>query len=197
LVDPSGGKKRGGKPSGDYTSIWIVALGADGNAYLVDGIRTRLNLAGRIDAVFELHNKWRPLQTRYEEYGMQADIEAIRAEMERRQYRFRIYPVGGQVSKADRIRRLIPWFEGGRIWFPRELVKPDEQGVPRDIIEDMVQQEYLPFPVGRYDDALDNLARLAEPATAALPGLPWPKAGARNDPPPSPAWAVLDEMMGY
>ena len=197
LVDPSGGKKRGGKPAGDRTSMWVVALGADNNAYVVDGVRARLNLSERINVLFELHHKWKPLQVRYEEYGMQADIEAAKAEMERRQYRFRIYPVGGQVSKPDRIRRLIPWFEGGRIWFPREMVRTDERGVLRDIIEDTVQEEYLPFPVGRYDDALDNLARLAEPATAELPGLPWPKAGAQTESPPSPAWAVLDELMGY
>jgi phage terminase large subunit-like protein len=177
--------------------MWVVALGADNNAYVVDGVRARLNLSERINVLFELHHKWKPLQVRYEEYGMQADIEAAKAEMERRQYRFRIYPVGGQVSKPDRIRRLIPWFEGGRIWFPREMVRPDERGVLRDIIEDTVQEEYLPFPVGRYDDALDNLARLAEPATAELPGLPWPKAGAQTESPPSPAWAVLDELMGY
>ncbi len=57
----------------------------------------------------------------------------------------------------------------------------------------LVEVEYATFPVGRFDDGMDCLARLAEPSLM----LPWPDeemdvpAGAQV------AWAVMDEVAGY
>lgn len=193
IVDPSGGKKRGGKPKGDYTSMWVVALGRDHNAYVVDGHRRRMNLTERTDALFELHKKWRPMQTRYEEYGMQADIEHIKSEMEARDYRFKIWEMGGGVQKEARIRRLIPWFEGGKLWLPHTMLREVELGVVKDIVAQFIDEEYATFPVGRYDDAFDCLARLAEPK----PALPWPSAKREADDATNPIWSVMDEIAGY
>lgn len=192
LVDPSGGKKKGGKPLGDYTSMWVVALGKDHNAYVVDGQRARLNLTERTELLFELHKKWKPMQTRYEEYGMQADIEHIRTQMESRDYRFKIYEMGGNVAKEARIRRLIPWFEGGRIWFPKNMYREIATGDVQDIVHQFIEEEFAAFPVGKFDDAFDCLARLAEPK----PALPWPKEHDMTADTNS-AWAVLDELTGY
>jgi predicted phage terminase large subunit-like protein len=172
--------------------MWVVALGEDGNAYVVDGIRARMNLTERTDTLFELHRKWKPMQTRYEEYGMQADIEHIKSEMEHRQYRFKIWEVGGGVQKEARIRRLIPWFEGGKIWFPKDMHREVAPGVVKDIVKQFIEEEYATFPVGKYDDAFDCLARLAEPK----PSLPWPKEG-EKDRDTNPIWSVLDEITGY
>ena len=193
IVDPSGGKKKGGKPKGDYTSMWVVALGNDHNAYIVDGRRARMNLTERTDTLFELHAKWRPMQTRYEEYGMQADIEHIKAEMERREYRFKIWEMGGSVQKEARIRRLIPWFEGGRIWFPKDMLREVAPGVVKDIIKQFIEEEYATFPVGKFDDAFDCLGRLAEPK----PALPWPKLVEKHNAGASPVWDVIDQLVGY
>jgi predicted phage terminase large subunit-like protein len=190
LVDPAGAK---GKNS-DYTSMWVVGLGADENAYVIDGLRDRLNLTERANALFELHRKHKPMQVRYERYGAFGDIEHIKSEMERRQYRFAIQEVGGQVQKEARIRRLVPWFEGGRIWLPHEMMRTNVEGKTYDVIKDFVEQEYAAFPVARHDDALDCLARLAEPKLA----LPWPReeedyADARA----AAAWGVLDDITAY
>lgn len=202
LVDPASGKARerarasGGKAKegrNDWTTMWVVALGADGNAYVVDGLRDKLNLTQRVDALFELHRKHRPLQVRYEDYGLQADVQAVQAEMERRDYRFRITPVGGAVSKEARIRRLIPWFEGGRLWLPGTLSFTDSEGHTRDLVQEFLQQEYSAFPVAATDDMLDALARLAEPNVA----LPWPKAEAPGGMFNEAAFGVLDAVAGY
>lgn len=155
LVDPSSGRH---KDRGDYTSMWVVGLHSDGNAYVLDCVRDRLNLTERTDTLMDLHRRWKPLDVRYEEYGLQADIESIQAEQERRQYRFKITRVGGSTKKEDRIRRLIPWFENGRLWLPERLPYNG-----RDLMAEFLRQEYAAFPVARHDDMLDSLARLAEP----------------------------------
>jgi len=191
MVDPSGGRDA----KSDFTSMWVLALGRDHNIYVVDGVRARLNLTSRADKLFELHQKWRPMQVRYEHYGMQGDIEHIKSQMEARDYRFKITEVGGNVQKEARIRRLIPWFEQGRIWFPKAgLMRNVAPGVEEDIVKNFIEQEYAAFPVGKNDDAFDNLARLAEPSLT----LPWPKAQDEHQSDVAEMlFGVLDQTAGY
>lgn len=198
LVDPAGDPQIGGgkRKKSDRTVMWVVGLAADGNAFLVDGVIDRLSLTQRADKLFELHKKHKPMQVRYERYGMMADVAYIKAEMERRQYRFKVTEVAGAIEKNARIRRLIPWFEGGRIWFPQSLNYVDVQGEQHELIEELVEVEYATFPVGRYDDGMDCLARLEEPSLT----LPWPDEQdewATTSPDRSAAWSALDEIVGY
>lgn len=191
LIDPSAGKNT----KSDFTSMWVFALGRDGNAYLVDGIRKRMQLVERTGKLFDLHERWKPLQVRYETYGMQADIEHIKSQMNTREYRFRLTEVGGALAKEDRIRRLTSWFEDGRIWFPRAMMRNVSPGVDEDLIKTFVEQEYVAFPVSKFDDAFDCMARLAEPTLS----LPWPKraaSGSASDG-ETAMWGVLDKVTGY
>lgn len=167
LVDPASEKKR----TSDYTSAWVIGLSSDRHAYVLEIIRDRLSLTQRADLVFSLHRKWNPIQTRYEKYGMMADIEHIKARQETENYRFAINEVGGQTPKNDRIKRLIPWFEQGMIILPESHSRTDYQGKTYDMVSVFVEEEYMAFPVPIHDDMLDSLARLAEPD---LP-LTWPK----------------------
>lgn len=167
LVDAASSKKRGS----DYTAIWLVRLNTDGNYYCLPVVRDRLNLTERADRIFDLHRKWRPKQTRYEKYGLQGDIEHIKSRQESENYRFDIVEVGGQTPKADRIRRLLPLFEQGRIYLPQSLHVTDWEKVPRDLVHDFIEDEYMAFPVGLHDDMLDALSRIAEPDLK----LVWPK----------------------
>lgn len=171
LVDPAGERKKGS----DYTVMLVVGLAPDGNRYLLDGVRDRLNLTGRAAALFRLHRAWRPLATGYEKYGMQADIEHVRTEQERRNYRFDITPLGGPMPKKDRIRRLVPEFEQGRMLLPHRLPFVDAEGKRRDLAQEFVDEEYLAFPVSRHDDMLDCLARILDPDLGAE--FPDPDSG--------------------
>lgn len=168
LVDPAGELR----PDNDFTSMWVVKLAEDGNYYWVDGIRDRLNITGRAAAVMRLHRKWKPLDVRYERYGMMGDVQAIYDLQGRENYRFSITEVAGtKLKKADRIRRLIPMFERGKFYAPQTLHYTDSQGVPRDLVQAFVEEELIAFPAGLHDDMLDGLARIAEPD---LP-LTWPQ----------------------
>lgn len=159
LVDPSSGKSR---TRGDYTSMWVIGCGPDGNDYVIDGIRDRLNLTERTEALFALVRRHKPVAVGYEQYGLQADIEHIKIEQERQQYRFRIIELGGGIKKEDRIRRLIPSFQQGKTWMPRSMPRTMATGAQHDVMEDF-RAEYASFPVGAHDDAMDCLARKEEP----------------------------------
>lgn len=168
LVDPASEKKK----QNDYTSIWVVGAAEDLNYYALEIIRDKLSLTDRAAEVMRLHRKWRPLEVRYEKYGMQSDIEHIQSEQGRQNYRFDITPVGGAMGKPDRIRRLIPIFEQGRFYLPDTWYRTDYEGIARDAVQSFIEEEYMSFPVAIHDDMLDCLARIAEPD---LP-LVWPQS---------------------
>lgn len=159
FVDPAGSRKRGS----DYSVFCVVGWNADRNLYLIHGERIRANLTERTATLFRLVREYGPLFVGYEQYGMQADVEHIRSEMARVNYFFTIRELGGKTPKADRIRRLIPWFEQGRLFLPVQSTFRDPEGAVRNFTTEFVEEEYETFPVCAHDDMLDCLARLAEP----------------------------------
>jgi len=158
IVDPAHSKKK----ESDYTAIFVIGAGEDGNYYVIDMVRDRLNLKERTDKLFKLVNKYRPVLVGYEQYGMQSDIEHIQEKMETIRYHFNIVPLGGKLSKTDRIGRLIPDFENGKILLPYELPYIDYEGKRHDLTRVFVDEEYLTFPTPKHDDMLDCLARIKD-----------------------------------
>lgn len=189
IVDPSSGKS---KKRGDFTSMWVVGTGPDGNDYILDGIRDRLNLTERTEKLFDLVRRWKPAAVGYEQYGLQADIEHVKIEQDRQQYRFRIIELGGALKKEDRIRRLIPRFQQGLLWVPKSMPRQMSDGFQRDIMEDF-RGEYLAFPVAPHDDAMDCLARIEDPEMRKF--LVAPKQQDRA--PSIPTFAAYDSSCGY
>ena len=162
LFDPAGSKNK----RSDYTSGWVVGLAPDKNIYILDMIRDRLNLTQRANLVMAWHRKYKPMRdtgVRYERYGLMADIEHLKTVQQQQNYRFDVTEVAGQLPKNDRIRRLIPLFEQGRVFLPRTHYVTDYEGRTVDLVQEFVEQEYKPFPVSIHDDMLDGLARLIEP----------------------------------
>lgn len=170
MMDPAGEKKK----HNDYTAGWVVTLGEDGNIYIRDGVRDRLNLKERTAILFHWHRTYKPYEdtgVRYEKYGKDSDIEHIESEQEKQTYRFEVTAVGGPMPKADRIKRLIPYSQARKLYFPRSLVKRDYQNQQYDLIQVFINEEYNVFPVPIHDDMLDALARLIDPKYP----LVWPK----------------------
>jgi hypothetical protein len=93
---------------------------------------------------------------------MMADIEHILDRQQQENYRFPIIELAGVMPKNDRIRRLIPWFERGRIYMPQRFEKTNYEGRSVDLTKAFVEEEYKPFPVGGHDDMLDSLARILD-----------------------------------
>lgn len=167
LVDPAAAKKK----DSSYTVMWVVGVGSDQNYYVLDGIRDRMNLGEKADALFMLHRKWSPLEVRYEKYSMQSDIQHIKDRMERESYRFRIREVGGSTAKDDRIARLVPLFANGRFFLPKSLRKTRTDGTRYDLVSEFINDEYIRWPTCETKDMLDALARIDEPDAPIV----WPK----------------------
>ena len=159
VVDPAGEKKK----DNDYTVMAVIALGNDGNYYLVDALRERLNLTQRAAAVFRFHRKYPIVRVGYEKYGLQADIEHIEYVQQQENYRFDVVPLGGPMPKNDRIRKLVPIFEQGRFIMPVRLPWVDQTGKMHDWVEDFKTYEYTTFPLSKHDDMLDCVARIVTP----------------------------------
>jgi len=168
LVDSANEKRQ----ESDYTAMWVIGLGADGNYYCLDMVRDRLNLTERTNRLFALYDRWKPIkQVRWERYGLNADIQHIKTEQEHRNYRFDITEVAGITKKDDRIGRLIPLFEQGKIYLPKTLFVTNWEKITVDVVRSFIEEEYAGFPVSGHKDLLDALARICEPDLH----LVWPK----------------------
>jgi len=157
IVDPAGEKKK----TNDYTVMVVIALASDNNYYLIDGLRDRLNLTEKSTKLFDFVRKYKPLNTGYEKYGLQSDIEHFKYVMEQDNWRFPITALGGNVAKNDRIRSLVPIFENHRFYIPHTLKYIDYEGNLKDFVLDFLE-EYESFPVSVHDDIMDCIARIKD-----------------------------------
>jgi len=164
LCDPASEKKK----DSDYTSMAVIGLAPDNNYYLVDGVRDRMNLTERTEKLFQFHKDWNPVSVGYEKYGMQSDIEHIRYVQQQNGYRFKITELGGSMPKNDRIRRLVPLFENHRFYFPRRLTFISYEKKVVDLVREVIDFEYIPFPVAAHDDFMDCLSRICDPDLKAM-----------------------------
>ena len=158
VCDPANQKK----DSADYTFMAVLGIGEDENYNIIDMVRDRLNLTERADLLFAWHRKYRPLQVGYEEYGLQADIQNFEDRMDKENYRFKITKCAGKLKKEERIRRLIPLFEQGKVYLPDVCWHTDCEGQKKDLTKAFINEEYLPFPVAHHDDMLDGLSRIVD-----------------------------------
>ena len=168
LVDPAHEKKK----TSDYTSLAVIGLGGDRNFYLLDLIRDRLGLRERGELLMEKHRYWQPLRVGYEKYGMQADIEYIEELQERANYRFQIKPLAGRLGNIDRVNRLIPDHEDHRWWYPHRLNYVTAEGKAVDMMQVLIDEEVVPYPVGMHADALDSMSRIYDDEM----NIQWPSA---------------------
>ena len=169
ICDPANAKTK----KSDWTAMAVIGLGQDRNYYLLDFLRDRLNLIERTNELFRLHRKWKPHFVGYEEYGKDSDIQHIETVMAggngRAPYHFEITPVGGSLSKVDRINRLIPIAAEGRLWLPEVLYRTLHDGKLEEQIIVLIEQEFLAWPVPVHDDGMDVISRVFD-----VPDLDFP-----------------------
>lgn len=128
LVDPSKGSPN---RRSDRTAIAVVGSDSAGNRYLLDGMRHRMNLDDRWQAIKRLYRHWtkapgiQTVTVGYERYGMQTDLEALewRQRIEKTSIPFQELntPKDHTRSKNDRVERLVPDFKNGRFFIPMVL----------------------------------------------------------------------------
>ena len=173
--DPANEKKTGS----DYTVFWVWGLDPLGNFFLVDVVRERLNLFERWKFLSKLMRKHPTIRkVYYEQYGLQADIAHFQHMMKEDGVYFSIEPLGGKLKKEDRIRKLVPLFENGKVYLPEALYSEVDG---RDYIKEFVEEEYLLFPYSSHDDGLDAASRVKDEKAEVYPPMVFPSEDQDED----------------
>jgi len=158
LVDPANAKNK----DSDYTVFMVIGTSETGKIYILDIVRDKLDPTERINKMFELHKKYRPLRVGYEEIALASDLHHIRKKQEEEMYPFTILKLGGRIKKETRIREsLQPYLEAKSIYIPAELMYNNHENKDVNLTKDF-EMEMESFPVGKHDDMLDALARMVD-----------------------------------
>lgn len=153
-VDPNNKKKK----TSDFTAGIALALTTAGDWFILDIFRDILNPGEQVNLLFRVQEQYEPTLLGLEENGKEAIRFMLIQRMRHESKFFRITELKtGGVAKEDRIRRLIPRFEYGTIFFPVSLVKRNSYGVTTDLVE-ALEDELAYFPSGEHDDLIDALA---------------------------------------
>lgn len=166
------------KEQADFTTMWTIGYGQDGNRYVLDLVHDRLSLTERTDELFRIQRDpaLRPITTFWEQVGAMSDVAHVQDVQDREGWHFPIIPLNHRAPKENRIRSLVPDFEALRWWFPRTLFKKHVDGSVHDEIAEFVENEYEPFPACKHDDELDPLADVNDDEVRRVCSFPRPPA---------------------
>lgn len=169
LYDPANSKKK----TSDFTAIVVIGLSSDENYYVLDLIRDKLNPAERIQTLMKVHRKWlkesgKSPKVVCEEYAMSTDAFYLKMAQDDENYRFPIVTVGGPMKKEDRIRRLVPLWNAGRLYMPKYNNYTSISGEAIDLVDYMLNKEFALFPYSTHDDMIDALARITDVEVNAI-----------------------------
>lgn len=165
IVDPANKKRK----KNDYTVLAVMGICGLGNRYLLRLTRDKLNLRERWELLRDTVRLHPRASVWYEEYGMQSDTFYFRERQQSEGVYFTINEFGGNVGKEDRILRVQPLFEHGKFYLPQNGIYHNGE----NMVQVLIDEEYLRFPFAAHDDMLDAISRIEEPLiNATAPVLP-------------------------
>jgi len=144
------------KEYADYTAISVVGIDENNNWFLVDGFFGRIKPDETIDKIFEFVEKWRPYAVVLEKVAFQLSMKTfIQNEMVKRGRFFNLEMVSRTKAKLAVIKALQPIVELGRLWLPKEHLKP----FVNELIHEMslITNDSI---LAKHDDLVDSLAQL-------------------------------------
>lgn len=154
MCDPANSKKK----DSDNTAVSVVGIDATNNKFLLDGMRHKMGLKERWEAIYGLRKVWmaqpgvQTVKVGYERYGMQSDLEYFEERMLLLQDHFEIIELNwtsdGTRSKEDRVQRLQPDFASGRFYL---AAKVDGETSNQKRIREQGQPFRIFRPVSRRD----------------------------------------------
>jgi hypothetical protein len=170
LVDPASTQKK----KSDYTVIERWDSDSEGNFYLADGIRDKLTVFQRMDAIIMMCKRCnRVVGGKYEVCGgRHGDLETLKERLLKENLPIMFDETKGTNSpKADRIeQRLVGRFYNGMFNFPQSIIfKSLFDGKTYDFVQ-QYRLEYLQFPYNEHDDILDAHSFLFDDPTMLMKG---------------------------
>lgn len=192
MVDPARSKKKGSAKTG----IIVVGIDYSMNKYILDGFNHQMALRERWERIAMLYHKWkrapgvRNIYLGYESFGAQADMDYFEEQMKKPDEggQFPIieleWPRDGEGGKVDRVQRLSPDMQAGKLFVPyptdlnkltatqrkfatsgqeyrvsRSIRRKSATGELYDVVSDLKQQIHF-FPFGGRVDLIDALSRI-------------------------------------
>ena len=128
----------------DFFVIATIAVDNDGNKYILDILRDKINPALQPETIIAVFKKFRPKRMKIETTGYQ---EALRANVRKMMLEQGLYIPGlekgvkPRTRKSERLLSLVAPLARGEFHFRSEDIIP--------------QQEFLSYPRGKHDDILD------------------------------------------
>lgn len=158
IVDPANEKK----PQSSYTVMVCLGIDPLRDYFLLDMVRDKLKLNERWDVLKEFAQRNGCRKVYYEKNGMGAiDIQYHREKMQDEGIFFNIEPISNaRETKESRIEKLQPLFEFGRFHLPHVLMYQDIEDKPRNLIHELINDEYVRFPFCVHYDMLDCIASM-------------------------------------
>lgn len=153
-IDPAGSKNK----KSDNTGVTRNYVNED-NEWNLKSKNYRINSKGVIDLIFQLHDEGMEAIGIEEGIYSQAIEPFFKAEMELRGIYPNVVPLKhNQTMKETRIRGLIPRYENGKVYHIENQCAD-------------LEEEYLRFPKGAHDDALDSVAYQSQIAAPPAEGI--------------------------
>jgi hypothetical protein len=184
-VDPS----RGTNPQlDDPTYIWVWLLTPEREFLWVDAERQVLKPRKRCALIFQVCSKWQAIaqetQLRIEQFGAS---EAYERQVEyHADLGFSIPTVNCHDTRKSKIMRAFERWEppcaAGKVYFPLEMRREDENGGVTDLLVEFKVREFDPFPQPKEDHGLDAGGLIWE-SEDRVGSLPWPTP--RREPRPA------------
>jgi len=130
----------------DFFVVATMAVDGDGNKYIVDILRDKMDPALQPEAIINIYKKYKPRKMKIETVGYQ---EALRSNVRKMMLEQSLYIPGLEKGikprqrKSERLLSLVAPLARGEFFFR-----------PEDI---HAQQEFLSYPRGKHDDILDAI----------------------------------------
>jgi phage terminase large subunit-like protein len=162
------------KKKSDYTVMQRWGIDSLGQHYLLEGIRDKLEVAQRIDKLFDMIGRSSNLKWVTWEVtgGRQGDLETIKIEQRKRNKFFMVKEAKtASKDKIDRVRNRLqaPWSQGV-FFFPEVLYfRSEYDGKTYDFVQ-LYKLEFLQFPFCEHDDLLDAHSQMFEEASSLVRG---------------------------
>ena len=128
----------------DYFVIATLGVDNEGNTYMIDLVRTRIDPAEQPDAIIKVYKKFKPKRMKIETVAYQ---EALRSAVRKQMQEEGLYIPGlekgvkPRTKKSERLLSLVPLLAKKQFFFR-----------PQDI---EAQAEFLSYPKGKHDDIMD------------------------------------------
>ena len=130
----------------DFFVIATLGIDNEGNIYVINIVRTKLDPAEQPDAIIKQYKKYKPKRMKIETVAYQ---EALRSSVRKQMQEQNLYIPGLEKGvkprnrKSERLLSLVPLLAKKQFFFR-----------PQDI---EAQAEFLSYPRGKHDDVMDAI----------------------------------------